>query len=225
MVEVTEFGIPWIIRSDTNVSPYDPANVTRYNQASPLAKDGSKILPGTRRIALAAPEGSAGCIMTRDVLGYGTYEVTLIGRMDAFDPSVVSAVWTHNDIDPAKCVEVDFECSPWRDQNRTDRVQLGVFAGGQRFGAHVKSGMPSYLYHRIRLTQLPHMARVITYGWWEMNQKWQDYAYNEWTVPTPAMGRFKIGMGPAKVGEPYTLPKSASLPAKIVVAGFSFTPG
>ena len=229
MIEVREFGQDWIIRSDTSVVPYSAANVTRFNQAAPLANDGSKIFEGTRRIGIAAPEGGAGCIMTRDVLGYGTYEVTLIGRMDAFDPSVVAGIWTHNDLAPTtRNVEVDFEFGPWRDQNRTvSRMQLGVFVNGQRDGAHPQKvfGAPSYLYHRITLQQLPTVSRVTCAGWWELNQEWKDWAYAEWQVPTPQMGRFKIGCGPCAKDARYTLPKSASLPAKIVVAGFKFTPG
>jgi hypothetical protein len=83
----------------------------------------------------------------------------------------------------------------------------------------------SYLYHRVVLTQLPHLTRITAYGWWELNQRWQDYAHAEWNVPTPEMGRFKVGVGPIRKDAKYLLPKSASLPARIVVAGFSFTPG
>lgn len=234
---IREFGVDWIIRSDTGFSPYSVNNVKVSNQASPVSLSGAKILPGTRRISLSAPEFGAACIMTKDVLGYGTYEVYLIGRMDAFDPNINSAVWTHNDYKPySACTEVDFEFSPWGDQNRrSDRVQLGIFVNQERppdpsdpkklLYPSAVLGAPSYLYHRITIVQLPNLSRVKAAGWWSLNDDWHDYAYRDWEVPTPEMGQFKIGIMPVKKDVGYMLPKSASVPAKIVVAGFTFTPG
>lgn len=224
---IREFGVDWQVRDDTAFSPYRPENVTRYYAASPVDNLGNKLFPTTRRIGLSAPEGTAACIMTPASLGFGTYEVYLIGRMDAFDPTVVSAVWTHHDFKPDISVEIDFEFSPWRDQNRTkDRIQLGVFVGGKRVDAFPQRvfGASSYYYHRITLQQFPTISRVKAEGWWEINQTWKEYAQAEWAVKTPEMGQFKIGIGPMSNQTKYTLPKAASLPAKIVVAGFKFTP-
>lgn len=239
MKDLKAFGHDWVIRSDTEFSPYSDKNVSHYRQAIPVLKEATSaqateiskpllLVPTTERVSLRAPEGGAACIMTKAPLGYGTYETILIGRMDAFDPSIVTAVWTHHDLKPDISVEIDFEYSPWRDQNRSkDRMQLGVFVGGQRDSRYTQKlyGATSYYYHKITLQQFRKFSRVTVAGWWEMNQSWRDWAYAEWPVETPEMGQFKIGIGPMSTNAEYVLPRAASLPAKVVVAGFQYTPG
>jgi hypothetical protein len=237
MIEFKSYGVDWIGSSDAvRETTYATKNISRYYQASPTSATGAKLFPTTARIGLTSPnDGTSACIMTKDALGFGTYEVLLAGRIDGFDPNIVAAVWTHADAEPrvAGNVEVDFEVASWGDQNRrTNRVQLGVFVDSKKPMAvidgvsrplypNVETGVPAYLYHRITLTQLPTLSRVKAEGWWEANQTWKDWAFAEWAVPSPVMGRFKVSMW--RLG-PNQLPVSGSAAPKWVVAGFKFTP-
>ena len=234
MNEVREFGIPWLIRRDVvPETTYKPENVTRYSQASPKAADGSALFPTTRRISLTSPNDSSALIATRDVLGFGTYEVLLMGRLDWFDPEVVVACYTHVDtpaVRPAGHVEADFEAAAWGDQNRRDRIMLGIYqdakkpmlADGKPRYPDSLCGAPSFRYHKVTITQTPSMVRVVAAGWWDLNQQWKEYAWGEWAVMSPVMGRFKVSCWRKR---PYLYPASGSGPSKIVVAGFKFTPG
>lgn len=239
MKEVREYGVDWIIRSNAvRETQYLESNITRYYQASPADANGNKLFPTTRRIGLSCPDnGSSACFATKNSLGFGTYEVFLASRLDGLDPNIIAAAWTHVDSPdprPAGHVEVDFEVSPWGDPNRrNNRVQLGVFVDAKKPMVkamdgtdvpkypNVETGVPSFRYHKITISQFPHLSRVVAAGWWEGNNMWKDYVWGEWAVPSPLMGVFKVGL--IRV-QPNLYPTSWSMPAKIVLAGFKFTP-
>lgn len=236
MKEVSLFGIPWVIRSDAVAeTQYKAENVSLYSQASPLAADGSKIFPTTRRIGLVAPNDSSACIMTRDALGWGTYEVLLAGRIDWLDPEVWVAAWTHPDTErPPGFVEADIEAGSGGDQNkRNNRLMLGVYVDAKKpmvkrlDGSEVQKypdalyGVPSYRYHKWTIIHTPSRVVCECRGWWDPHQMWKDYAWGAWDLPSPVMGRFKVGVWRKR---PNMYPASASGPSRIVLAGFKFTP-
>lgn len=237
MKDVQLFGYPWVIRSDTvPETQYKVENVKLFYQASPKALDGSPLFPTTQRVSLVSPNDSSAMIATRDVLGWGTYEFLISGRLDMYDPEVVAACWLHPDTPATRVpgyVEPDFEVSAWGDPNLRERLMLGVFVDSKKpmvknmngverqVYPDAKIALGSYLYHRIRITQMPNVVHIVAAGWWTPNQQWKDYAYASWNVPSPSIGVAKCGIWRYR---PNMYPDSASGPSRIVLAGFKFTP-
>lgn len=237
MVPFKAFGFDWIARSDTvPETQYRVENVSIYYQASPKSYAGEPLFPTTTRVALTSPAASSAMIATRDVLGWGTYEFLISGRLDMYDPEVVAACWLHPDTPATRVpgyVEPDFEVSAWGDPNLRERLMLGVFVDSKKptvknmNGIEVykypdtKIALGSYLYHRVRITQLPNVCHIVAAGWWTPNQQWKDYAYASWNVPSPSIGVAKCGIWRRRAN---LYPSSASGPSKVVLAGFKFTP-
>lgn len=238
MKEVSLFGLPWVIRGDVvPETQYRAENVKVYAQASPKALDGTPLFPTTQRVSLASPNDSSALIATRDALGYGTYEVLLAGRLDMFDPNVIQANYIHADTPETRVpgyTEPDSEAhGGWGDPNRREKLTLGIFVDSGKPMVQLADGkwvqkypdqrfaLGSYLYHRVTIVQTPTLMSVRHEGWWTPNQTWKEYAAASWPCPSPSNGVFKVSLWRLA---PNMYPASASGPAKIVVAGFSFTP-
>lgn len=237
MKEVSLFGYPWVIRSDTvPETQYRVENVKVFYQASPRANNGTPLFPTTQRVSLVSPNDSSAMIATRDSLGWGTYEFLLSGRLDMYDPEVVQACWVHPDNAATRVpgfVEPDSEVAAWGDQNRRERLMLGLFvdakkpmikrADGTEVQKYPDSRWPlgSYLHHRVTISQTPSRVVIVHAGWWIPNQEWKDYAWAAWDIPSTSIGVAKVGVWRKR---PNMYPASASGPSRIVLAGFKFTP-
>lgn len=237
MKHVQLYGLPWVIRSDTvPETRYKVENVKLFYQASPKALDGTPLFPTTQRVSLVSPNDSSAMIATRDSLGWGTYEFLLSGRLDLYDPEVVQACWIHPDTPATRVpgyVEPDSEVAAWSDQNRRERLMLGLFVDSKKPMVQAPDGrmvqkypdshwaLGSFLYHRVTITQLPHIVHIKHAGWWNPRQEWKDYAFATWNIPSPSIGVAKVGIWRYR---PNMYPDSASGPSRIVLAGFKFTP-
>lgn len=219
MTPFRAYGYDWIARSDSiGPVPLSPSLVTRYNQSAPI--------PGltTQRVGLSAASGSS-CVMLKDALGFGKYEVIIAGRMDTVDPSIVPAVWTNDDWKPdPDGVEADFEVMRGSgDPNDVNNAKIGVLVGKvkTRFGEWIQKPLPPLLYHRVTMLIEPGGTHITASGL--RDGKWLVYVSGSWHVNTPRPTRFKVGMLRLFGADRY--PASVNGPARIVVCGFSFTPG
>lgn len=167
---VSAFGHTWEARHGTGgMATWDASKVSRL-------KDG--------RVRLDQNGG----IKNPAQLGYGTYTVELEGRLDSIPAYSCFAVWMYDDrSDRPGWNELDFEVSQWRDQNLTDRIQLGLHRVD---GTTEKSVFPlgSFDRHRVTLEYQPGGCGVRYEGWLVIGNRWKEVCARHW------LGKYPLGM-------------------------------
>ena len=210
MATFTAFGFSWEKRTGT-------LNGTRQDSTGVTFLSNGKIQ--------IEPVGASGAgVKLLQSLGFGVYEVSITGRLDALNPNAFVGIWLFDDrANRPQNFELDYEFSQWGNQNDYMRVLLtvGNAAGSGTPEAQLRFPVRSFEKHKITLSYEAHVVRIKCDGWWEREQRWLNYGFLERFRTSASGATLRIGVN--LLNGQY-LPGSSIGNNRIVVDSVRFTP-